>query len=371
MATPYDQELFTLPLAAAAYRKRAADIYGRATEMDSAEPDVSQLEEYSRQRRLQGGDAMLNALAAQFAGEEFKPMQAQFLKQAAAAQDPMKLGSGIMTPEGKFISDPFASRERKINTLMNQAKAYEQMALNATTKEQEARARAAQNETNNQLRMMGLGMQQQGLDLRNMMLQNTLNQQAQSAADRREKSIESGTANLSKRADEYVNLVSGVRELNNKLFPYIAQGKGIPGVGYGTDVSVLGIDVGGLVSGEEGRANRSLVKNVANELLRAASGQAVTLNEYERQTLSNMASGRFSEKDFLNAYQNVILPKVNEAVSNLGGGFSQDVKNRYSAQGGKIDFNKPFSLETNSKIGGYADADKERRYQEYKKRRGG
>lgn len=159
MATPYDQELFTLPLAAAAYRKRAADIYGRATEMDSAEPDVSQLEEYSRQRRLQGGDAMLNALAAQFAGEEFKPMQAQFLKQAAAAQDPMKLGSGIMTPEGKFISDPFASRERKINTLMNQAKAYEEMALTARTAQEKADAKKAQDAINTQLRLMGLNIQ--------------------------------------------------------------------------------------------------------------------------------------------------------------------------------------------------------------------
>jgi len=104
----------------------------------------------------------------------------------------------------------------------------------------------------------------------------------------------------------------------------------------------MGIDVAGAMMGEEGKANRSLVKNVANELLRAASGQAVTINEYERQTLSNMASGKFSEDDFLNAYKNVILPKVNEAIANVGGGYSADIKNRYRDQGGKIDFSKPF-----------------------------
>jgi hypothetical protein len=106
--------------------------------------------------------------------------------------------------------------------------------------------------------------------------------------------------------------------------------------------------------GKEGKANRSMVKNVANELLRAASGQAVTINEYERQTLSNMASGKFSEDDFLNAYKNVILPKVNEAISNIGGGYSTEVKDRYRNQGGKVDFSKPFVAPErgNTKAGG-------------------
>lgn len=294
------------------YRQRAADLYSQGEDM---------YQKYLDKNEGAGEAATLNALAAQFAGEGFQPLQQQFLKKAATAED---------------------TQSKKAEFLMQQAKAYEALAQNAETARERIAAQRAQAEITNQLKLMGLQFQQQGLDLRRLMNQNTLTQQAQAQTDRKEKQLSEGTANLSKRADEYVNLVAGVRELNSKLAPYVTEGKSIPGVGYGSDISVLGIDVGGLAAGEEGRANRSLVKNVANELLRAASGQAVTLNEYERQTLANMTAGRFSEKDFLNAYRNVILPKVNEAVSNLGGGFSQEVKDRYRTQGGKVDFSQPF-----------------------------
>jgi len=294
------------------YRQRAADLYSQGEDM---------YQKYLDKNEGAGEGAMLNALAAQYAGEGFQPLQTQLLKKAGAAED---------------------VQAKKAEFLMQQAKAYETLSQTAETARERIAAQRQAQDMQNQLRLMGLQMQQQGLDLRRQLAATTQVQQAQAVADRKDKQLSEGTANLSKRADEYVNLVAGVRELNNMLGNYVPEGKSIPGVGYGSDISVLGVDVGGLAAGQEGRANRSLVKNVANELLRAASGQAVTLNEYERQTLSNMASGKFSEKDFLNAYQNVVLPKVNEAVSNLGGGFSADVKDRYRTQGGKIDFSQPF-----------------------------
>lgn len=360
-----------LPNAIDAYRAKAADLYKQGSDLYSQEPDYSQFQKFAKQRSQQGDAAMLNALAAQFAGESFAPVQEQMLKKAAASRDPMKMGSGMITAEGEFIKDPEVAQNKKAEFLLQQAKAYENMAATADTARERIAAQRAQNEIQNQLRLMGMQFQQQGLDLRaqTAAFQRTLAEQ--NAADKKDKLLGEGTAALSKRADEYVNLVSGVRELNNMLNNYVPDGKGIPGVGYGSDVSVLGLDVGGLAAGEQGRANRSMAKNVANELLRAASGQAVTLNEYERQTLSNMASGKFSEKDFLNAYQNVILPKVNEAVSNLGGGYSQEVKDRYRNQGGKINFNRPFEAPQRRDAGGYADPDKERRYQEWKKQNGG
>lgn len=298
------------------YRQRAADLYAQGEDM---------YQKYLDKNEGSGEAATLNALAAQFAGEGFAPLQAQFLKKAASAED---------------------TQAKKAEFLMQQAKAYETLAQSADTARERIAAQRQAQELQNQLKLMGLQIQQQGLDLRAQNMALARGQHDQAAADRKDKLLGEGTANLSKRADEYVNLVAGVRELNNRLGQYVPQGKSIPGVGYGSDVGVLGVDVSGLMMGEEGKANRSMVKNVANELLRAASGQAVTLNEYERQTLSNMASGRFSEKDFLNAYENVILPKVNEAVSNIGGGFSQEVKDRYRTQGGKVDFNNPFVAPT-------------------------
>jgi hypothetical protein len=301
------------------YRQRAADLYAQGEDM---------YQKYLDKNEGAGESATLNALAAQFAGEGFQPLQAQFLKKAGAAED---------------------TQAKKAEFLLQQAKAYETLAQNAETARERIAAQREAAALQNQLKLMGLDIQRQGLDLRAQTAQLARAQHDQATADRKDKLLGEGTANLSKRADEYVNLVSGVRELNNRLSQYVPQGKSIPGVGYGSDVGALGVDVSGLMMGEEGKANRSMVKNVANELLRAASGQAVTLNEYERQTLSNMASGRFSEKDFLNAYENVILPKVNEAVSNIGGGFSQEVKDRYRTQGGRVDFNNPFVAPTRAK----------------------
>lgn len=324
------------------YRQRAAELFSQGEGI---------YQKYLDNSEKAGEGAMLNALAAQFAGDGFEPLQSQLMKKAAGAED---------------------TQAKKAEFLMQQAKAYESLAQNADTARERIAAQRAQNDILNTMKMMGLQLQQQGLQLRADQNAFARGQQAQAQTDRKDKLLGEGTANLSKRADEYANLVAGVRELNNMLGQYVPEGKSIPGVGYGSDLSVLGVDVGGLAAGEQGRANRSMVKNVANELLRAASGQAVTLNEYERQTLSNMASGRFSEKDFLNAYQNVILPKVNEAVSNLGGGFSQEVKDRYRTQGGKIDFNTPFQAPKRAEsTGGYADSEKERRYQEWKKQNGG
>lgn len=86
-------------------------------EMEGAEPDVSQLQEFARMQGQSGESAMLNALAAQYAGEQFQPVQAQFLRRAMAAQEPMKIGGGMLTPDGKFIRDPFAAQERGLSRL--------------------------------------------------------------------------------------------------------------------------------------------------------------------------------------------------------------------------------------------------------------
>lgn len=123
----------SLPQALASYRERAADLYKQGADLYNAEPDMAQLQQYAKTRGDQGQGSMLNALAAQFAGESFQPVQAQYLKRAAAAQEPMKLAGGILTDQGQFIKDPFAQQDKRAEFLLQQAKAYEQMALNAQT----------------------------------------------------------------------------------------------------------------------------------------------------------------------------------------------------------------------------------------------
>ena len=149
----------TLPQAIAAYRRRAMEYSRQGSDLYNAEPDVSALQEFARQRGKEGEGAMLNALAAQFAGEAFQPVQAQFLRKAAAAAEPMKLGSGLLTSEGKYIKDPLAERDKRAEFLLNLGRNFEQMAATAQTAQERDERLSKQNEIANMMRMMGLNIQ--------------------------------------------------------------------------------------------------------------------------------------------------------------------------------------------------------------------
>lgn len=339
-----------LPNAIDSYRTQSKELSDRAFAAMDAPVDYSAMQQMARDRSAQGDSAMLNALAAQFAGEQFAPVQQQFLKKAAAAREPIKMAGGLITPEGNFVKDPEAARDKEVNMLLQRSAELSRIAETAETARERIAAQRAQNELQNQMRLMGIDLQRQSLAMRgdSLALQRMLAQQG--VNDRKEKSLNEGTQKLSKQSEDLTNLVSGVRQLNNRLGEYSQKNaKNIPGIGYGSDINILGLDVSGLAMGEEGKANRSLVKNVANELLRLASGQAVTLSETQRSLLANMSGGNYSERDFLNAWENVIVPKVNEAVANVGAGYSQDVKDRYGNQGGRIDFSRPFVPPARSK----------------------
>ena len=152
-------EAVALPNAIAQYRQRASDLYGQGEQLYNSEPDLTQLQAFAKQRGEQGDRSMLTALAAQFAGESFAPVQEQLLKKAAAARDPMKLGSGMLTSDGQFIKDPFAERDKRAEFLLQQAKAYETLAQTAQSAQERLAAQQAQNEILNQFRAMGLQIQ--------------------------------------------------------------------------------------------------------------------------------------------------------------------------------------------------------------------
>ena len=108
-------------------RQRLAKVYGELDKIDTQDVDTSALQAFAKQQGEQGQTAMLNALAAQFAGENFDPIQAQYTKRAAAASEPMKIGGGILTPEGQFIKDPFAMRDTRRASLERQAVSMEKL----------------------------------------------------------------------------------------------------------------------------------------------------------------------------------------------------------------------------------------------------
>lgn len=90
----------------------------RALELMSAEDDYSAAQEYAKQRGVEGQSALLNALAAQYAGERFAPVGQMYLKRSLASQDPLRVGSAMISPDGTVLKDPSASREREAGRLM-------------------------------------------------------------------------------------------------------------------------------------------------------------------------------------------------------------------------------------------------------------
>lgn len=326
---------------------QSIDYYGRsnaaqakADDLSSAPVDYSAMQAFAKQRGEQGDAAMLNALAAQFAGEQFQPVQEQLLKKAAAARDPIKMAGGLITPDGGFLKDPEAERDKMIKMYSDQAARYAQIAQTAETARERIAAQRAQQELMAQMRMMGLQLQADSNAIRRDNAAIARQQAADAASARTDKELANKTETLANRAKDFTSLYAGVKELNDVLRPKVEANQSIPGIGYGSNISLGPLDLSGRFIGEDGRLNRAMAQNVLNQLIRSDAGQAVSLQEGERQKLATMLGSNFSERDFVNAWNTIIVPRVNEAMTNLGAGFSPEVKQRYRNQGGKIDFDR-------------------------------
>jgi hypothetical protein len=111
------------------------------------------------QEHVEGGDRALTlALAASQAGDRFKPLQQQFLKQYGEAQAPMHVAGGIYTPQG-FIEDV-----DKVST-QNQQRLQARLAsldnaLNVNlTAQERVRIEAMKEDTQRQLHQLMVGTQ--------------------------------------------------------------------------------------------------------------------------------------------------------------------------------------------------------------------
>lgn len=200
-----------LPNALGTMRDRAAGMYDRATQLMSQPLDYSGIQAFAKQRGQEGEQAMLNALAAQYAGEQFQPLQQQFMKTAAGSKEPIKMGGGMITGAGQFIKDPEAAQDKEVALLLNQAKAYEQMAQTAETARERIEAQRKHDQTMEQLRVMGLGLQQQGLDLRREIAANKT--EDHSKTWRAEDTLRKDFDTLTKDLREELNATSKITQI--------------------------------------------------------------------------------------------------------------------------------------------------------------
>jgi hypothetical protein len=153
-----------------------ADIVRRQKEAEQQEQDLlkpvdrTEMERMYGRRAESGNSKMLLALAAQQAGEGYSPFQAQFLKQAAEAEAPMKVTGGTMTAQG-FIPDADFEREKAIVRVQARLQSLAN-----------ARAHVLTKQSDNELRRQQMEMQE---EMKRLMLGQTAAIAAQSSADRR------------------------------------------------------------------------------------------------------------------------------------------------------------------------------------------
>lgn len=197
-------------------RQRLGKVYEDLDKVEE-DPDTSALQAFAKQQGQAGNAAMLNALAAQYAGESFQPVQAQFLKRAAAAQEPMKVGGGMLTPDGQFLKDPFAARDTRRAQLERQATGLESMIQHQDRAEQARQDRLAQQDFTNVMRQQGLTLQQQGLDLRRDIAHNR--QGDDSKNWRNEDNLRKDFDSLTKDLREELNATSKITQIVNSTPP--------------------------------------------------------------------------------------------------------------------------------------------------------
>jgi hypothetical protein len=148
----------------AAARARQRRLEEQLAAIEGQEPDLSAMQNFARQQGEMGQGALLNALAAQYAGEGFQPLQTKFLRRAEASQQPLRVGTTMITPTGEVMRDPFAERERNVGNLGRRVDraagdvrlietAQDRARAEAERQQERLDARADQNERDRQLRL--------------------------------------------------------------------------------------------------------------------------------------------------------------------------------------------------------------------------
>lgn len=165
------------------YYGRSAELFDRGMQLFNADPDTTQLQQFAKQRGEQGDAAMLNALAAQFAGENFAPVQEQMLKKAAAARDPIKLAGGMVTADGQFIKDPFAAQEKQAQMILQQAQAYATLAQNGQNARERLLAQRQHDQAMEAYREIMTGISRMNADTARLTAEGNLGSRADKQSD--------------------------------------------------------------------------------------------------------------------------------------------------------------------------------------------
>jgi hypothetical protein len=142
------------------------ELLRQRTALEQQQPDMSVMQEFARKQGEMGQGALLNALAAQYAGESFQPLQTKFLRRAEAAQQPMKVGGGILTPTGDFVRDPVQAQERESGMLDRRIGQVERVIDSREARRMRAEQAQREEDLRRELGLGNIAVRQAGVDAR-------------------------------------------------------------------------------------------------------------------------------------------------------------------------------------------------------------
>jgi hypothetical protein len=169
-----------------------------------------------------------------------------------------------------------------------------------------------------------------GRELAQLTAQGQAEERAFRAAAMQSDKTDKGVADLSNRLDQgkVPQVGASIRNLNGVLERYSPET--VPGLGLAKNLPAANFFLS-----DDGKMVKSSAQAVANDLLSMYSGMAVTLPEAERRALESMSSGAFNAKDFYNAWPKIV-ERYNAVAGNVGAGFNDDVRARYSQRPGAM-----------------------------------
>lgn len=262
---------------------------------------------------------------------------------AVARSKPAQLGNSGFMVDGEFAANPAYIQEKLEGRAQQRGLSLERAQAAAAAQRERLDAQAQQNGLN---RSQVAAQAEQNRSLRLALGEG----KADKGADKKEKDVEKLLPQFGDRAQKLKlpRLMQSAQELEDVLDNADAKGTDVPGIGYGSVALSKTPILGQKVLGDDGMLNRANVQQLANALLAADSGMAVTLSEEQRATISNMASGTYGEKQTRDALRNIVLPLVNDVRANLMSSYPPEVINeynkRYATVGGSRDWTKPLRL---------------------------
>ena len=224
-----------------------------------------------------------------------------------------------------------AQRQNKLDQLAFQKQQLEErMQDRNATREQQVQYQKMHDDT---LRAMNAETAAARRDAANALASARADARQQAETDKKEVRNSTLVEHLSRRAEPVAPMVNTAQQVQDMVDSYkdpkTGAYKPIPGMGF-----AIGAIPSSMVS-PEGSANRQKVQMFVNSMIRNQAGLSQTLSETENAKLELLASGKYTQKQFTDAWP-ALMEKINSTVKAVHAGYDPEIVKTYNSRGGGL-----------------------------------